>query len=181
MLEYSHLTPQDYYQLSQFSGLKGRESVSSFLEDKKSGQDVRLYRVQISQDLAFRILDFIRKDGLNTRGPAPDVSSLIETTFSQTVYTVHFALHFIIGKRGGWFILENGGREPVIKDEFIAYGPKRKSGSRKHRYRRNLSYSEQNQVDHLKSITPPLEQMFDWILKKYRGEIRNLDFHSETA
>lgn len=174
--EYPFLTPQDYFALSRFSGPQGNAVVDSFIEHQKAGTDIRVNRVEISQVLAFRILAFIVKDGLSTRGPAPDIDTLKNVSLSRTIYTVSFALHFIAGKRGGWFVLERGGREPEIKDEFIMFGPKRKSGSRKNRYRRNLSYSEKNQVEHLKGMTPTLEQMLDWILKKYRHDVRNIDF-----
>lgn len=174
--EYPFLTPQDYFELTQFGRLRGESAVEDFVRQKNAGTEVHVNRVEISQELAFRIREFIVRDGLNTRGAAPDVDTLKNASSSRTIYTVRFALHFIAGKRGGWFVLERGGREPEIKDEFIQYGPKRKSGSRKNRYRRNLSYSEKNQVDHLRGLTPTLEQMLEWILTKYRRDVRNIDF-----
>lgn len=176
--EYPFLTPQDYFALCQFNAPRGNASVTSFLAQKDSGTELRVNRVEVSQKLALRILEFILKDGLSTRGPVPDVTSLNGSKMSRSIFTVFFTLHCVAGERGGWFVLERGGREPEIKDEFIQYGPMRKSGGRKNRYRRKLSYSEQNQVDHLKGITPTLDQMLVWILKKYQSDIRNLDFYA---
>jgi hypothetical protein len=175
---YPFLTPQDYFILSQFSKPRGRGVVDQFIEQRGQGNVSRVNRVEISQALALRIREFIAKDGLNTRGEVPDSDAFRSRSASRTIYTVKFALHGIAGKRGGWFILERGGREPIIKDEFISYGPMRKSGTRKNRYRRNLSYSEKNQVEYMNAKTPTIDQMVDWILKKYPSDVLNLDFDS---
>lgn len=178
---YPFLTPQDYFELSQFSEPRGQGSAVKFIEQQGQGNVLRVNRVEVSQELAIRIREFIAKDSLNTRGAVPDVDALRKGSLSRTIYTVRFALHFIAGKRGGWFVLERGGREPIIKEEFIGFGPMRKSRTRKNRYRRNLSYSEQNQVEHLNSKTPTIDQMVDWLLKKYPSDVINLDFDAVSA
>ena len=176
--EYPLLTPQDYFDLCQFNAPRGDASVLSFLKQRDSGAELQVNRIEVTQELALRILEFILKDELSTRGQVPNAVSLHGSKVSRSVFTVFFTLHFVAGQSGGWFILQRGGREPEIKDEFIQYGPLRKSGGRKNRYRRKLSYSEQNQVDHLKRITPEFDQLLAWIFKKYQSEIRNVDFYA---
>lgn len=175
--EYPFLTPQDYFAISKFESPNGVGAVSSYVEKAASGMELQINRIEVTRVLAKRILDFIQRDQLSTRELTPDAVMLSEMKFSKTVYTVNFALHLISGKRGGWFVLDRSGREPVIKDEFIEFGPMRKSGGRKNRYRRKLSYSEQNQVDFLKTRTPTLDQMSAWILQKYPSDVRNLDYY----
>jgi len=174
--DYAVITPKEYSDLTYFKSRDAGGNISDFTEQRKSNDDLPVNRIEITRELALRLIEFIASNGLSTRGPIPDEEHIKTTTVSQTIYTVRFQLHLVVRQQRRWFILEKGGREPIIRDEFIAYGPVRKSGGRKHRYRRKLSYSEQNQVDHLLSITPTVELMLDWILKKYRKEIKNIDF-----
>lgn len=176
--EYSPLGHKEYFALTQFDSSRHRPICYQELiaREKESGR-LHVFRISITRLLATRILSFIEKSDLSTRGSVSGIynGDIKNLDFSMSVYTVRFSLHIIPGKRGGWFILECQGREPRIKDEFIEYGPKRKSGGRDHRYRRNLSSTEQNQVDFLKDRTPDLETILRWILRKYPDEVRNVD------
>lgn len=131
--------------------------------------------MQINHAMAAKIIKFISDNEISTRGTATDITDKENPEYSYTVFTVHFSLHIVAGRRGGWYVLQGGGREPAIKDEFIEYGAKKKSGGRKSRYRRNLSYSEKNQVAFLEAKTPSMVKMYKWILKKYPNYIMNSD------
>ena len=174
--EYAPITRDEYFQLTQFDKSSSRPmSYQDLVTLEKTRGELHINRVEITRLLAEKILKFIDENELSTRGPIPDIADTQMPHISHTVFTVRFSLHIVAGKRGGWYILECGGREPRIKDEFIEYGPRRRSGRRKNRYRRNLSYSEQNQVDFLKSKTPALDQLYRWIMKKYPSEVRSID------
>lgn len=173
---YSPIDRNEYFQLTQFDrSSRGPATYEDLVKLEADQGEVRVGRVQINHSLAAKILKFIGDNEISTRGSAPDITYKENPEYSYTVFTVFFSLHIVAGKRGGWYILESGGREPYIKDEFIEYGAKKKSGGRKHRYRRHLSYSEKNQVAFLESKTPSMVKMYKWILKKYPNDIVNSD------
>ena len=178
-IEYGHLNRSEYYQLTQFESNAGRSiQYEDWLNLCEKHEKLYLKRIQISGKLASIFINYISKENLETRGNISDDCHLESLSFNKTLYTVNFALHLISGKRGGWFIIDSNGREPLIKDEFIGYGKMRKSGTRKNRYRRNLSGTEQNHVDFLKAKTPSINKLCEWFLKKYPNEVLNLDFHT---
>lgn len=151
--DYSPIEPGEYFQLTQFEKSKSRPvSYPELTTLENANGELHIGRVEITRSLAAKILKFIEENALSTRGRVTDLAETQD--FSHTIYTVRFALHIVAGKRGGWYVLSAQGREPRVENEFIEYGPKRKSGGRKNRYRRNLSYSEQNQVDFLMGKTP---------------------------
>lgn len=178
-IEYGHLDRSEYYQLTQFEDYSGGSiQYEDWLNLCKKHEKLCLRRIQISRKLASIFIEYISNESLETRGNITDDCDLERLSFNSTVYTVNFALHLISGKRGGWFVIDGNGREPFIKDEFIGYGKMRKSGTRKNRYRRNLSGTEQNHVDFLKAKTPSISKLCEWFLKKYPDEVLNLDFHT---
>lgn len=175
--EYSPITRDEYFRVTQFDKSKSQPvPYHDLVSLEHDGEKLHILRVEITRSLAEKILRFIRDRGLSTRGAVPDLADNNAGDYSRTVFTVRFSLHLVVGKRGGWYVLATGGREPRVKDEFIEYGPKRKSGGRKGRYRRKLSYSEQNQVEFLENTTPSLEKIYQWIMEKYPGDVRNIDF-----
>jgi len=176
-IEYGHLDRSEYYQLTQFEANAGKSiQYKGWLSLCEKHEKLYLKRIQISGKLASIFINYISKENLETRGNISDDCHLENLSFNTTVYTVNFALHLISGKRGGWFVIDGNGREPFIKDEFIGYGKMRKSGTRKNRYRRNLSGTEQNHVEFLKAKTPNINKLCEWFLKKYPDEVLNLDY-----
>jgi hypothetical protein len=176
--DYSFLDQNEYFQLTQFNrSFSSPVSYEDIVKREEETGDVHIHRVQIRRGLAEKILAFIDEKGLSTRGNVQLLKADTQNPqYSYTVYTVRFSLHIIAGKRGGWYVLQNGGREPIIPNEFIEYGAKRKSGGRKSRYRRNLSFSEENEVRVLEGQTPSMEQIYRWIIRKYPHEVLNLDW-----
>lgn len=173
--EYGEIGPDEYFQLTKFNPAScAPKKFEELVALEQTQGELYIRRVQITRSLAEKILTFIEGDELRTRGCSTFPSEALN--LSGTLFTVRFCMHMIAGKRGGWYILESQGREPPIEREFIEYGPKRKSGGRKSRYRRNLSYSEQNQVDFLKAKTPTLEQMYRWMIRKYPNDVLKVDY-----
>lgn len=175
--DYSPIGSDEYFKLTQFQRSDSRPiSYEELVSFEGERGELHVNRVEITRDLAAKILRFIKEGGLSTRGSVPDLSEAGCQEYSHTVFTVRFSLHMVKGSRGGWYILQRGGREPIIANEFIEYGPKRKSGGRKNRYRRKLSCSEQNQLDALMTRTPSLEQVYRWIIRKYANHVRNVEY-----
>lgn len=173
-LEYDLISKGEYVKITTFN----REHCRPIsYEEFTSNEDSRINRIEISRPLAERIIQFLIMEDIGTRGKAEGIESgAWDGRYSRTYFTVRFSLHIVAGKRGGWFILQNGGREPSIPDEFIEYGPMRKSGHRDHRYRRKLSPAEVAEVRALRARTPSIEQLYRWIVRKYPAEVLNLDW-----
>jgi hypothetical protein len=178
--DYSPPDDNEYFQLTQFHRSTSRPI--SYDDIAKVEGEVSIYKFEITRAMAEKILRFIDDSNLNTRGEVRFMEADTQIhKFSYTVYTVRFSLHIVAGKRGGWYIIENSGQEPIIPNEFVEYGPKRKSGGRKNSYRRNLSFSEENEVRALKGRTPSIEQIYRWIVRKYPNEVLNLAWSGDGS
>jgi hypothetical protein len=174
-IAYPWLGKDDYYFLTNF---ETSSTMPIAYDDIKKEETLRgklrVDRFEVSQDLFLKLLNYIKKEGLITRDPAPEafMDGVIPCSF--TVYTLKFELHVVEGKRGGWFIVSGGGREPTINEEFISYGPMSKSGSRSCRRRRKLSQSEKAHVEYLDGRTPNIEKLYEWVSKKYLSKVKKV-------
>ena len=177
---YHHLDKNEYFALTQFDKSDTKLWRWSEIEAAEGSRgSATIYKFEISQSLFSKILEFLEREGIRTRDPAPEAFRDGVVPYSFSVYTVNFGLHAVQGKRGGWFIVTGDGREPFIKEEFIAYGAMRKSGTRRGRYRRNLSQTEKSQVEWLESRTPSLKKLYEWVSKKYPTDVKRVSLHFE--
>ncbi len=179
--DYPDLKNDDYFRLTDFGKENSRPlSYDEIIDMNRQNKNLSISKFSIKKNVAQQILDYIENNALNTRGKVRHISD-DEATFTN--YTVRFCIHVIHGKRGGWYIVENDGRMPIIADEFIEYGPLKKNGSgrRKNGYRRKMSYSEKNQVEYLESKTPSIEQIYRWIVKRNPTDVLKLNFHTSSG
>ena len=186
MRDYKLLEKGDYFELTKFPQ-RASVGLAEISEREREGYNFCLWKISITRELMFRIFDFLVREGLITRVGHGDFNIHIHTEKSieaamargsqQSFFTANFGLHFIGGKRGGWYILDYEGRMPPIPNEFVDFGPMRKSRlGRKWRYRRQLTRQEESLESRLISDTPSFVQLYSMILKKYSVDIRNVSF-----
>jgi len=172
---YHDLDNNEYYMLTQFE-----KTDAAFIDynmiknEEKIRGEAFISKFEVSKNIFIKLVDYVNREGIRTREAPPKQFDDGVIPHSFTVYTINFELHAIKGNRGGWFIISRGGREPIINNEFIAYGSMRKSGTRRGRYRRNLSQTEKRQVEHLSLITPKIEKLYEWVSKKYPAEVKKV-------
>jgi len=174
----------EYYTLTQFEDRK--ETKWSYTDIKSAESRLgksEINKFQVSREVFKRILQYIEDDLIRTRHPAPESITSEGPSSSFSVSTIKFSMHAIKGSRGGWYIISNGGELPIIKNEFIEYGPKRKSGRRRYSARRNLSQTELSQIEWLQERTPSIETIHEWVSKKYPDHIYKVDvsFRDDTS